>query len=98
MLKALEEARQAKLIGTSLEARVRIPATDLLKRYEEDLPALFIVSQVALDSPDAIVVERAEGEKCERCWKYSDAVGRDADFPTVCEYCAPVLKEMGKEV
>jgi isoleucyl-tRNA synthetase len=49
---------------------------------------------VALDAPDGIVVEHAAGEKCERCWKYSEAVGRDADFPTVCEYCAPVLKEM----
>jgi isoleucyl-tRNA synthetase len=94
VLKALEEARREKRIGTSLEARVRIPANDLLKRYEKDLPALFIVSQVALDTSDGIIVEHAAGEKCERCWKYSEAVGRDADFPTVCEYCAPVLKEM----
>jgi len=96
VLKALEEARQAKRIGTSLEARVRIPATDLLRRYEKDLPALFIVSQVALDSTEGIMVERASGEKCERCWKYSEAVGSDADFPTVCEHCAPVLKEMSR--
>ncbi len=94
VLKALEEARQAKRIGTSLEARVRIPVTDLLKRYEKDLPALFIVSQVVLDSIEGIIVERASGEKCERCWKYSEAVGQDADFPTVCERCAPVLKEL----
>jgi isoleucyl-tRNA synthetase len=94
VLKALEEARQAKQIGTSLEARVRIPVTDLLKRYEKDLPALFIVSQVVLDSIEGIIVERASGEKCERCWKYSEAVGQDADFPTVCERCAPVLKEL----
>jgi isoleucyl-tRNA synthetase len=98
VLKALEEARQAKQIGTSLEARVRMGATELLKRYEQDLPALFIVSQVVLDSaaPDSkggIVIERADGQKCERCWKYSVHVGRDVDFPTVCERCAPVLKE-----
>jgi isoleucyl-tRNA synthetase len=84
VLKALEEARQAKQIGTSLEARVRMAATELLRRYEKDLPALFIVSQVVLDSSDSIIVERASGEKCERCWKYSEAVGSDADFPTVC--------------
>ena len=46
VLKALEAARQAKLIGTSLEARVQMRATELLKRYEANLPALFIVSQV----------------------------------------------------
>ncbi|HEY1754766.1 MAG TPA: isoleucine--tRNA ligase [Bryobacteraceae bacterium] len=92
VLKALEHARQAKQIGTSLEARVRIPATDLLKRYQDDLPGLFIVSQVVLDSADSIIVEPATGEKCERCWKYTEGVGSDADFPTVCEHCAPVLR------
>jgi isoleucyl-tRNA synthetase len=94
VLKALEEARQAKQIGTSLEARVRMGATELLKRYEKDLPALFIVSQVVLDeSSAAIKVERASGEKCERCWKYSVRVGEDPEFPTVCEYCSEALKE-----
>ena len=93
VLKALEEARQAKLIGTSLEARVRVASSELLKRYERDLPALFIVSQVVLDSSDTIVVERAAGQKCERCWKYSVRVGEDAEFPTVCENCSVALKE-----
>ena len=94
VLKALEEARQAKLIGTSLEARVRLGSTDLLKRYEGDLPSLFIVSQVVLDSPEGIVVEHADGLKCERCWKYSVHVGEDPDYPTVCEHCSAALKEM----
>ena len=53
VLKALEEARQAKLIGTSLEARVRlrlrIGAFELHREYESVLPSLFIVSQVVLD-------------------------------------------------
>jgi isoleucyl-tRNA synthetase len=95
VLKALEEARQAKLIGTSLEARVRLQTSDLLTRYADDLPALFIVSQVSLEQEQGIVVERADGSKCERCWKYSTAVGDDADFPTVCEDCSGALKEMG---
>ncbi len=64
-----------------------------MRRYEKDLPALFIVSQVTLDSRNEIVVERAFGEKCERCWKYSVRVGEDADFPTVCENCSVALKE-----
>ena len=94
VLKALEEARQARLIGTSLEARVRLETSDLLKRYAKDLPALFIVSEVSLGEEPGVVVERADGSKCERCWKYSTAVGADSDFPTVCEHCSVALKEM----
>jgi isoleucyl-tRNA synthetase len=94
VLKALEEARQQGHIGASLEARVRLAPSDLLERYAADLPSLFIVSQVALDASDGVIVERADGSKCERCWKYSTAVGEDPDFPTVCEYCSAALKEM----
>jgi isoleucyl-tRNA synthetase len=94
VLKALEEARQSKLIGTSLEARLRVVSSDLFERYAQDLPALFIVSQVALDAENGIIVERADGSKCERCWKYSTAVGEDAEYPTVCGDCAPILKDM----
>jgi isoleucyl-tRNA synthetase len=93
VLKALEEARQAKQIGTSLEARVRIGSTELFRRYEKDLPALFIVSQVVLESGEGIVVEHAAGLKCDRCWKYSVRVGEDPDFPTVCENCSAALRE-----
>jgi isoleucyl-tRNA synthetase len=42
----------------------------------------------------SIKVERADGVKCERCWKYSTKVGEDAAYPTVCDTCAAALKEM----
>ena len=49
-MRALEEARIAKQIGSSLEARVEISAAgatyDLLERYRDELRYLFIVSQV----------------------------------------------------
>ena len=99
VLKALEQARQAKQIGPSLEARVRLAATELFKRYEKDLPALFIVSQVILDLTrmEIVVEHAARGEKCERCWKYCSTRGleRTRSFPTVCgENCSWVaLKE-----
>ena len=95
VMKALEEARQAKLIGAPLEARVRLQGYQL-EEYAAELPALFIVSQVALDSGDQprVIVERADGTKCERCWKYSTAVGEDEDFPSVCDACSAALKEM----
>jgi isoleucyl-tRNA synthetase len=99
-LKALEEARNSKLIGSALEAEVTIasPADThaVLARHEKDLEAILIVSGVRLTTGEAIVanVTRAAGAKCERCWHYSTYVGKDPDFPTVCERCAPTLKEI----
>jgi isoleucyl-tRNA synthetase len=89
VLKALEEARQAKYIGTSLEARVRLAGAQL-DDYADDLPALFIVSQVVLEPGNElkVTVESAEGVKCERCWKYSIFTG------PVCDSCTDALKEM----
>jgi isoleucyl-tRNA synthetase len=105
--KALEEARQSGQIGHSLDARVRLGATDglraLLERVVHELPALLIVSQIGLSDdlgPDTaspllsdlrIVVERARGGKCERCWNYSEVVGSDATHPGLCERCLPVV-------
>ena len=107
VLKALEEARNAKLIGTGLEAQVLLTASDplytLLKRYEEQLRYLFIVSAVETRlaaSPDGstgsvkVEVKKADGQKCERCWNYSTHVGEDKTYPTVCERCSAVLKEL----
>jgi isoleucyl-tRNA synthetase len=93
VLKALEEARQAKLIGTSLEARVRLQG---YKGFETELPSVFIVSQVVLEPGEQLqaIVERADGVKCERCWKYSTVIGEDAGFPTVCDTCSAALREM----
>ncbi len=89
VLKALEEARQLKVIGTSLEARVRLAGANL-DDYADDLPALFITSQVVLEPGDElkVTVERAEGAKCDRCWKYSVFTG------PACESCAVALKEI----
>ncbi len=105
VLKALEEARNAKLIGTGLEAQVQLTASDamyaLLKRYESQLRYLFIVSAVTLAQGSGngtggvkVEVKKADGQKCERCWNYSTHVGDDKKYPTVCERCSAVLKEM----
>jgi isoleucyl-tRNA synthetase len=105
VLKSLEEARNAKLIGTGLEAQVQLTASDsiyaLLKRYENQLRYLFIVSTVTLAQGAGngtggvkVEVKKADGQKCERCWNYSTHVGDDKTYPTVCERCSAVLKEM----
>ncbi len=101
-LKELEKAREEKRIGNSLEARVvlKVPADQesLLNRYRADLPSLLIVSDVALEThggPEGeIKVERAPGQKCQRCWNYSPEVGQSADYPDLCPRCRQVVKEM----
>ncbi|MGH9583181.1 MAG: class I tRNA ligase family protein, partial [Bryobacteraceae bacterium] len=106
VLKALDDSRERKIIGSSLEAAVSLQAGgdlyELLAKHAADLPAWFIVSQVGLariQNPDRqggalqIRVDRARGDKCERCWKYTGDVGSNAEFPTVCAACAAVLPE-----
>jgi len=107
VLSRLEEARVAKVIGSSLEACVIVhPAPineDLLKHYWNDLRYVFIVSQVRFAEPvgapvlDHIEIKRAEGEKCERCWNYSTHVGESSKYPTICERCVAALEEIEKE-
>ena len=106
VLKALEEARNAKQIGKSLEAQVKISTADpvyaVLARHADQLRYLFIVSAVTLEEKTpgngsgsvAIRVSKADGRKCERCWNYSTRVGEYAAYPTVCERCSAVLKEL----
>jgi isoleucyl-tRNA synthetase len=109
VLRALEEARNQKLIGTGLEAKVTIKASEktysILDRYRDQLRYLFIVSEVELEKegasngsgPVSVQVSRASGQKCERCWNYSTRVGEDLKYPTVCERCSAVLKELEAE-
>jgi isoleucyl-tRNA synthetase len=42
-------------------------------------------------------IERAEGEKCERCWNYSKRVGETTRYPTACERCVVALAEIEEE-
>ena len=100
VLKQLEEVRNAKVIGSSLEAKVILtvdkPTTKFLIAYYEDLRYLFIVSQVEVHEGDALHVEilKADGAKCERCWNYSVHIGESEKYPTVCERCVRALSEI----
>jgi len=105
VLRALEEARVAKLIGSSLEAKVTLEASgstlEVLQRHQNDLRYLFIVSHVELREAKgdgvSINVSVADGKKCERCWNYSTRVGESEAYPTVCERCVAALKEIEQE-
>lgn len=97
---ALEKARQDKTIGHSLDAAVEIipdaEADTILRPLAALLPKLFIVSQVSLLAPHSgegvqVSVSQAKGQKCSRCWVYSETVGTDAAHPELCERCAAAL-------
>ena len=97
--KSLEKARVEKIIGHSLNAKVIIYINNndykFLKEKEELLKEVFIVSEVKVEKADElnVVVELADGEKCERCWGYSRTVGEDKENPTICKKCSEVLKK-----
>ncbi|PLT34282.1 isoleucine--tRNA ligase [Bacillus sp. V5-8f] len=110
VLKALEEARNEKIIGKSLNAKVTVYVNDgvkqLLDSIDENLEQLFIVSAFEVggnfdSAPEqalkldkaAIVVSKAEGETCERCWNVSEEVGKVEEHPTLCPRCATVVEE-----
>ena len=95
-LKELEVARRDKLIGSGLEAQVTLTAEGdqlaFLREAAAELPTLLIVSKVVLaEGPPAVKVERAPGEKCERCWVFSEDRGAVAAHPTLCGKCAAAL-------
>jgi len=105
--RALEDLRRAKTIGQSLEAAVHIQAKDaedheLLGKNVEILKNLFIVSRIDIEQADAagsgseraIRVDRAPGEKCQRCWMYDPQVGADAEHPDLCPRCADVVRRV----
>jgi isoleucyl-tRNA synthetase len=99
--RALEQKRNEKVIGASLEASVKLAVGrdqyKLLKRCEDQLPAIFIVSQVELlegaKDEIEIKVEHAGGAKCERCWNWSETVGLDPRVPQVDARCIRQLEQ-----
>lgn len=110
VLKALEEARNEKIIGKSLEAKVTIYPNEqvgaLLTALDADLAQLLIVSpdsfsiskeaapENAMTFEDvAILVEKAEGEVCDRCRQVRTTVGEDEKLPNLCASCAHIVEE-----
>lgn len=100
--KAVELKRQEKFIGNSLEAKIILNVNenlkDFLTPYFDFLPTLFIVSQLEVKNMNSqheeftVSVEKAEGEKCQRCWNYSPMVGR-LEIKDICSRCYHVLKD-----
>lgn len=107
VLKALEVARTEKGIGKSLEAKVTVFVPEnlqgLFAQDDVNYAQFFIVSQFTESKEQApaealqlehvaVLVEAADGEKCERCWTIDVTVGEDESHPTTCKRCAEVVK------
>ena len=103
--KALEVARANKEIGLSLEAKVEIFAEcedyKFLAGKEELLKEICIVSDVKISENRrnkdeevgiGVKVSKADGEKCERCWSYSETVGQNSKYPHICAKCISNLE------
>src|SRR5687768_454144 len=99
---ALEEKRKDKLIGNSLSARVVItvrgPVGQLLETHQQQLPMLFNVSDVALHLGPAgegddiqVVVEKAPGVKCARCWRFVPGIRTEPEWEGICDRCRDAL-------
>lgn len=109
----LEQARNDKLIGAGLEAKVTVYANDeirpLLEQLGNELRFVLITSQAIvkpLSEADvaegelaglAVKVERAEGEKCPRCWHFSTDIGSHAEHPHICGRCVENVAGSGEQ-
>lgn len=100
VLKALEESRNEKVIGKSLEASIEIYSNDKdlveLLNSTPDLHQLFIVSKVEVKENSGkeyelsqIKVSKAEGHRCERCWN----IVEELDENGLCQRCSSILSD-----
>ena len=110
VMKALELARAAKLIGKSLDAKVTVytedkAVYDLLCSFGDELAAVYIVSgvKVVLDkAPEGaftetasgigVLVEGADGHKCDRCWAYATEGETTEDGGFICAKCKAIIE------
>ena len=98
IMKSLEEARAAKLIGKSLEAKITVRASRedyvTLNEFRDYLETVFIVSKVILEEADVEAiecsVEAADGVRCDRCWMYTEHPVEDGEGH-LCERCAKIV-------
>ncbi len=104
VLRALEVARKEKRIGSSQEAAVAVqaagPEFEFLAGHREDLETICIVSHLTVHRAEGgsagqgltVRVDRAPGQKCQRCWNYRESVGASPAHPALCDRCVAVLE------
>ena len=104
---ALENTHQQGVIGSSLEAKVKLTTNDAnMQKFLTDnaalWPEIFIVSAVEVAAGNAaleVAVAHAEGQKCARCWQWKTEVGQPGRAHSdLCDRCAAVLEREGLTV
>jgi isoleucyl-tRNA synthetase len=99
-LAELEKARQSKLIGKALEAKIELTGGMIgvlaNQKYFEALREFLNVSQISVQHGDETLkvrVAKADGQKCERCWHWETDVGSNPAHPTICGRCVKAVQE-----
>lgn len=102
VLKALEARRAEGLIGSPLEAKISlfIKETDvfnIFSKFSKELPFIFIVSEAEVvndlkaQQDFTVTVEKASGQKCPRCWNYSNELKGTEEYPGICPRCVTAV-------
>ncbi len=95
VLAALEQKRSAGEIGSSQEAEIVFNVKDeslsakLALLDADELARLFVVSKAEIADVNTVQVNKASGEKCERCWNYRPLVETSAG--KICHRCHQVV-------
>ena len=105
--KALELARKNKVIGSSLDAEVTLFSDDekwstFIKDNQKEIKNICIVSSLDVKNSlkgeftgelenISITVIKSQGTKCERCWTFSNDIGENDKYPTLCTRCSNIL-------
>jgi isoleucyl-tRNA synthetase len=104
--KTLEEKRSQGLIGSSFDAEIilltnRESCLSYLTRLKPELREIFKVSAVEIrregEEEISLIVQKAKGNKCARCWNYYDNVGNNKQHPTICEECLNIIGGIDEE-
>jgi len=95
VMQEIEKARQKKLIGNSLEARVVLNSdSDVTERIpKEELEEFFILSDLTIHRADqaSASVTKTPYKKCARCWRHRPTVGTSKAHPDLCDRCESVV-------
>ncbi len=92
----LDEKMRAAIADSGADMRSVCIVSELDIADFKDAPANVLDAAQLDECPGvAVAVRKADGGKCERCWMYSEELGADPDFPSLCPRCAAVMKGLG---
>lgn len=103
--KRLDELRQNKIIGNSLEAKLSLviprDTYSLLTKFNGELKEFFLVSEIELFSSNdensvRVDIIPLKYDKCQRCWVYSPTVGKSERYPDLCERCVKIMESIDR--